>query len=172
MIDADGAARDFDAAFPFYAPTGLRVRPEVDADENFLRELFVVNWPLRDTLPELLRSQQIDLHLAAFRRGLRDDVMRRIVVGPAGEPIGRLIIDWRHEAGSYCDDIAVLPDRARRGIGTALLRAWIEVAAAHGLRCALTVAWDNPARALYAQLGLVERPEEFPSAFVVMTRAP
>jgi len=169
MIDADNAAGDFDAAFLVHAPRGLRVRPEDDADEAFLRELFVASWPLRDMLPEPLRSQQIDLHVAAFRRGLRGDVMRRIVVDPAGAPVGRLIIDWRHEAGSYCDDIAVLPEHGGRGIGTALLKAWIEVAAAHGLGCALTVAPDNPARALYARMGFAEQRDALVAAAVEMT---
>jgi ribosomal protein S18 acetylase RimI-like enzyme len=172
MFDASKAASDFDAAFRAGATAGLRVRAEDGADEAFLRELFVASWPLRDMLPEPLRSQQIDLHLAAFRRGLPDDVMRRIVVDPTGTPIGRLIIDWRHAAGSYCADIAVLPQHGGRGVGTALLRAWIATAAAHGLDCALTVAPDNPARALYARLGFQEQPQDFVSAGVEMRLAP
>jgi GNAT superfamily N-acetyltransferase len=172
MIDADRAARDFDTAFVACAPAGLALRPEADADEAFLRELFLASWPLSDLLPEPLRGQQIDLHLAAFRRGLPDDVMRRIVIGPAAAPIGRLIIDWRHAAGSYCADIAVHPDHGGRGIATALLKAWIDVAAANGLACALTVQPENPARRLYARLGFVEAPDDFVSPGVAMTLCP
>lgn len=172
MIDVERAARDFDAAFQMRAPSGLSVRAEESADEDFLRGLFVASWPLRDVLPEPLRTQQIDLHLAAFRRGLPDDVLRRIVVDAAGTPIGRLIIDWGHEAGSNCSDIAVLPEHGGRGVGTALLTAWIQVAAAHGLACALSVAPDNPARTLYARLGFQEKPQAFVSAEIEMRLAP
>ena len=171
MFDAAEAARDFDAAFQSRAPAGLRIRAEEGADEGFLRELFIAGWPLRDALPEPLRTHQIDLHLAAFGRSLADDVMRRIVVDAAATPVGRLIIDWRNAAGSYCADIAVLPQQGGRGIGTALLSAWIDVAAAHGLACALTVTPDNPARALYARLGFLEQPDDLVSASIEMKLA-
>jgi ribosomal protein S18 acetylase RimI-like enzyme len=85
--------------------------------------------------------------------------MRRVVVGLDG-PIGRIIVDWRHPAGPYCADIAVTPADGGRGVGTALLRAWIEVAEAHGLACSLTVMADSPARRLYARLGFQETPGE------------
>jgi ribosomal protein S18 acetylase RimI-like enzyme len=172
MIDTAKAARDFDAAFRARAPDGLQVRAESDADAPFLRALFVAGWLLRDVLPEPLRSQQIDVRFAAFSRGLPADVMRRIVVGPGASPIGRLIVDWRHARGSYLSDIAVHPDHGGRGIGTALLAAWIETAAAHRLACALTVASDNPARRLYARMGFVEQPAAFVTADVEMSLGP
>lgn len=154
MIDAAEASRAFDVAFAANAPPGLAVRPETDADVGFLRELFLASYPLRDLLPEPLLGQQVQLRLDTFRRGF-PGAMRRIVVGPDG-PVGRLVIEWDHAAGPYCADIAVAPAEGRRGVGTALLKAWIEVAEAHRLACTLTVAADNPARALYARLGFVE----------------
>jgi ribosomal protein S18 acetylase RimI-like enzyme len=154
MIDPAEASRAFDAAFAAHAPAGLAVRPETDADAAFLRELFLASYPLRDLLPEPLLGQQVQLRLDTFRRGF-PGAMRRIVVGPH-RAVGRFIVEWDHAAGPYCADIAVAPANGRRGIGTALLKAWIEVAEAHGLACALTVAADNPARALYARLGFLE----------------
>jgi ribosomal protein S18 acetylase RimI-like enzyme len=173
MIDPAEASRAFDTAFAAHAPAGLGVRAEPDADAAFLRELFLASYPLRDILPPPVLAQQIALRLATFRRGF-PDAMRRIVVGPSG-PLGRIIVDWRHPAGPHCADIAVMPADGRRGAGTAMLRAWIDVAEAHGLACTLTVAPDNPARALYARLGFEETPDEqgLPGEVgVAMTRRP
>ncbi len=158
MIDPVEAALQFDAAFVAHAPEGLRLRPEQDEDAVFLRELFLASFPLRHVLAGPVLTQQIELRLATFRDGFAG-AMRRIVVGPDG-PIGRIIVDWRHSAGPLCVDIAVRPADGGRGVGTALLRAWIDVAESHGLACALTVATDNPARALYARLGFRETPSE------------
>lgn len=156
MIDPSEASAAFDAAFAARAPAGLGVRPESDADAAFLRELFLASYPLRDLLPEPVLTQQIELRLATFRQGF-PEAMRRIVVGPDG-PIGRIIVDWRHPAGPHCADIAVSPAGGGRGVGTALLRAWIDVAEAHGLTCTLEVATDNRARRLYERLGFQETP--------------
>jgi ribosomal protein S18 acetylase RimI-like enzyme len=172
MIDPAQAALRFDAAFAAHAPAGLRLRlrPEQDEDAAFLQALFLASFPLRDVLAEPVLTQQIELRLAAFRDGFAA-AMRRIVIGPDG-PIGRIIVDWRHSAGPLCVDIAVRPTDGGRGVGTALLRAWIDVAESHGLACALTVAPDNLARALYARLGFQESPSELGDFGVAMTRPP
>ncbi|HEX3918876.1 MAG TPA: GNAT family N-acetyltransferase [Caulobacteraceae bacterium] len=170
MIDPADAARAFDAAFAGRAPGGLRVRPETGDDETFLRELFLATYALRDVLPEPLLTQQADFQLAAFRHGSAD-AMRRIVVGP-GAPVGRIIIDWNHPGGTHCIDIAIRPSEGGRGVGTALLRSWMDVAAGHGLACSLAVAPDNPARALYARLGFRETTDNSGSASLTMLRPP
>lgn len=170
MIDPAELAQAFDAAFGGGAPIGLRLRPEADDDAAFLRALFLATYPLRDVLPSPLLAQQADFKLAAFRRGF-PGAMRRIVVSQ-GAPVGRIIIDWDHPAGSQCADIAVLPSEGRRGLGTALLRAWIEVAAQHGLGCALTVEPGNPARRLYVRLGFQETPGSVGAPGIAMSRPP
>lgn len=158
MIDPAEASALFDAAFAAVAPAGLGMRPETDEDAGFLRELFLASYPLRDVLPEPVLGQQVALRLDTFRRGF-PGAMRRIAVGPDG-PVGRIIVDWRYAAGPHCVDIAVMPAHGRRGLATAMLQAWIEVAEAQRLTCTLTVATDNPARALYARLGFVETADE------------
>ncbi len=158
MIDPAEASAQFDAAFAARAPAGLAVRPETDDDAAFLRELFLASYPLRDVLPEPVLGQQVALRLDTFRRGF-PGAMRRIAVGPDG-PVGRIIVDWGHAAGPHCVDIAVMPAHGRRGVATAMLQAWIDVAEAHARPCTLTVATDNPARALYARLGFEETPDE------------
>jgi len=173
MIDPAEAARAFDVAFATHAPAGLRVRPETDADAAFLRELFLASYPLRDVLPEPVLTHQIALRLATFRDGF-PGAMRRIVDGEGG-PIGRMIVDWADPAGPHCADIAVRPAQGRRGVATALLKAWIEVAEAHGARCTLEVATDNPARALYARLGFEATASDtglLGAVSIAMTRRP
>ena len=158
MIDPAEASAQFDAAFAARAPAGLAMRPETDGDAAFLRELFLASYPLRDVLPEPVLGHQVALRLDTFRRGF-PDAMRRIALGSDG-PVGRIIVDWRHAAGPHCVDIAVMPTHGRRGVATAMLQAWIDVAEAHAQPCTLTVAADNPARALYARLGFLETAAE------------
>ena len=167
MIDPAEAGRAFDAAFLQRAPASLRVRPEADADAAFLRELFLATYPLRDVLPAPMLAQQVDFQFAAFRNNYPGAV-RRIVSGADG-PIGRIILDFSGET-SHCVDIAVHPAHGGRGLGTALLQAWIDAATQHGLACTLTVAPENPARALYARLGFRESPSEVPSGGIDMAR--
>jgi ribosomal protein S18 acetylase RimI-like enzyme len=169
MIDPTQAAAAFDAAFQSRGPAGLTVRAESDGDAAFLRALFLANVPMRDLLPAPLLAQQADLQVAAFRHGV-PQAMRRIVLDEA-VPVGRIIIDWRRSPEvSHCVDIAMRPTHGGRGVGTALLQAWIEVANGLGLACTLEVAPDNPARALYARLGFEEVPEVFASASIAMIR--
>lgn len=171
MIDPVEAGRDFDLAFGARAPAGCSVRPERESDQDFLRTLFMATYVLRDVLPGPLVAQQADLHLAAFS-GNYPDAMRRILTGAAG-PIGRIIVDWTGEAGaSHCVDVAVHPAHGGRGLGTALLQSWIEVASRRGLACTLNVAPENPARALYARLGFREETGELDAAGVAMRRPP
>ena len=158
MIDPALASAQFDAAFAARAPADLSVRPETDADAAFLRELFLASYPLRDVLPEPVLTHQVALRLDTFRRGF-PRAMRRIALGPDG-PVGRIIVDWGHASGPYCADVAVMPAHGRRGVATAMLRAWIEVAEAQELTCTLSVAADNPARVLYARLGFMETADE------------
>lgn len=169
VIDPADMAAAFDAAFGTGAPAGLRVRPEEDGDAAFLRRLFLANSPLRDVLPEPLLAQQADFQLAAFRNSYPNAV-RRIALDAAA-PIGRIVIDCSGET-SHCADVAVHPAHAGRGVGTALLQAWIDAAAGRGLACSLNVAPDNPARALYARLGFLEEPADAASADIVMIFRP
>ena len=72
---------------------------------------------------------------------------------PAGFALSRA-------GGGECELVAlgVLPARRRRGVGAALVDAWLAWARAEGVqRCFLEVAEDNAgARALYARWGFVE----------------
>ena len=95
--------------------------------------------------------------------------MRRIFEA-GSTPIGRVIIDWSAPEGSLCVDLAVAPAHRRRGVAGAALEAWKAAADARGLRCALTVLADLPARALYARHGFVEAPGQEGEVGVRMIR--
>ena len=168
MTDPADLERAYDAAFAAAAPAGLQARPEIAQDEGFLRALWLETFPLRDVLPAPLLAQQADLRIAAFRSNY-PGAMRRIAVRAEGA-VGRIIIDWRAAGASHCVDVAVRAADGRRGVGTALLRAWIEVADRRGIACSLNVAPDNPARALYARLGFRETADDPAAASIGMSR--
>ncbi|OBS52140.1 MULTISPECIES: GNAT family N-acetyltransferase [Methylosinus] len=168
LLDPAAAAAAFDGFVATRAPW-LTVRPEAPEDAPFLRALFLADHPLAALLPPVMLEQQADIRMAAFRDG-HPGAMRRIFESGAA-PIGRVIIDWSAPDGSLCVDLAVAPAHRRRGVAGAALEAWKAAADARGLRCALTVLADNPARALYARHGFVEAPGQEGEAGVRMIRA-
>jgi ribosomal protein S18 acetylase RimI-like enzyme len=168
MTEPAELGRVYDAAFAARAPAGLRVRPETGDDEAFLRALWLETFPLRDVLPAPLLAQQVELRIGAFRNNYLE-LMRRIAVGP-DRPVGRIIIDWSQPAASHCVDVAVRAADGRRGVASALLGAWIEVAEGRGIACTLNVAPDNPARALYARLGFRATADDPAAVSIAMVR--
>ena len=145
-------AADFDLALARHAP-GLPCRPRTPEDADFLIACTIACSPMAGMLPDAMVAQQ-----AAFQRAAHDaahpDATHRIVVRD-GAPVGHILIAW-NPAGTHLVDIALLPAHQRSGAGECLLRAWIEVADAHGLAATLEVRADNPARQLYARLGFVD----------------
>ncbi len=153
MIYADAASTAFDAKLASRAPW-MTVRPEEVSDDSFLHTLFLAGNPLAGVLPPALIEQQAEIRLASFRDSYPPAMRRIFEFG--GAPIGRIMIDSTPPDASFVIDIGVLPEYRRRGVATAALKAWTDVADALGLDCGLTVLPNNPARALYARLGFVE----------------
>ena len=133
------------------------LRPARAADAGFLFELFVhahgstfahldADAPTRDALLRMQFRAQ-DLGYRTRFPGARFDVIES-----GGAPIGRLVVD-RCQREIRVVDLALLPARRNRGIGTALLRALLAEANANGQAVTLHVARDNPARSLYQRLG-------------------
>ena len=140
----------FDAAIAARCPQ-LSFRKEGPEDAEFLRALFVACSPLAEHLPAAMLTQQADLQDRGFRTA-RPLAMRRIAVR-AGEPVGRIMIDW-DGAGSYHGvDIAVLPGARASGLALAMLRAWLAAADQLGRVCTLEVLATNPAQVIYRRLG-------------------
>ena len=76
-----------------------------------------------------------------------------------GTPAGRLYVN-RGEAEYRVLDIALLPERRGRGLGTQLLQAVLAEAGATGLPVRLSVYRENPALRLYQRLGFLPLAEE------------
>lgn len=74
------------------------------------------------------------------------------IVLEAGEPVGYIAV--LHEPDHvFLDELVIVPEAQRRGIGTALVRDVLADAAARGLPVRLSVLANNPARRLYERLG-------------------
>ena len=158
----------FDAAFAAY--TGdLECRPRTPDDADFLIGCAIACSPMAGLMPDAMLVQQAALQRAAHD-GAHPDAMHRIAMR-AGEPIGHILVAW-HDGGTHLVDIALLPAHRGIGAGGQLLRAWLDVADAHGLTATLEVMADNPARSLYARLGFVETDPDPYAAFVDMQRLP
>ena len=124
----------------------------------------------RDFLVALYGSTRADLALVPLDADQRDALVRMQfhaqdmhyrqtnpdasyeVVEVEGRPIGRLYVDRRADDIRIID-ISLLPQLRNAGIGSALVRAVQDEAAATGRTVSLHVAMGNPAARLYERLG-------------------
>jgi GNAT superfamily N-acetyltransferase len=141
------------------------LRPVQASDRDFLLQLYLgcrADEGRRAGLPEalwqgLLRQQfaiREQQYGAAYPRA--DD---RLVLGDAGQAIGRFYVDRSAGALLQLIDIALLPAHQGQGLGRALLLGLQREAAAGEQTIELHVASDNPAARLYESLGFVDMAE-------------
>jgi len=103
-----------------------------------------------------------------FARGFRPEETR--IVQLDGQPVGALRV--RESDGRvFLADVAVTPERQRRGLGRAIIRGVLDQAAAGGRAVRLQVLKVNPAHELYARLGFATI-EETATHFVMEHPAP
>ena len=138
----------------------ITLRPETDADDAFVRRLFIANrrdefapLGMAEAQLEAFLNTQFDLQRRHFR-GVFLDADWSIVMRKR-EPVGRLYVARGMDARVLVD-IAVLPECAGQGIGGALLDHLLREAKAAGRAVTLHVRPHNPARQLYARKGFVE----------------
>lgn len=139
---------------------GVKLRPETDADEPFVRRLFIANrreefasLGMTEAALEALLNTQFDLQRRHFRAAYRDADWS--IVERKGEPIGRLYVA-RGMQGRELFDIALLPEWCGQGIGGKLIDHVLAEARAACRAVSLHVRPDNPARLLYARKGFAE----------------
>jgi ribosomal protein S18 acetylase RimI-like enzyme len=133
------------------------LRPVADGDRPFLvglygsvREPELAHVPWDDTAKRAFVEQQFTAQDAHYRSNYPGATLD--VVEVDGEPAGRLYVH-RGPSDIRIMDIALAPAFRGRGIGTTLLHALVEEAAASGRKLSIHVEMNNPARRLYERLG-------------------
>jgi RimJ/RimL family protein N-acetyltransferase len=109
------------------ADSPIVLRPERQHDAAFLADLFRATagrdlglMPIDEAMKEALLRMQFTSQTTTYRSqfpGARFDIIEQ-----GGEPIGRIVIDPGTKAGRIVD-IALVPQRRARGLGTAILAA-------------------------------------------------
>jgi ribosomal protein S18 acetylase RimI-like enzyme len=138
---------------------GLELRPVGRGDDELLLRIYastrsheLAALPWDDAAKEAFLRAQLAAQAASYERypGRSHQV---VLLG--GEPVGRLYLA-RTEQELLILDVSLLPEHRGRGIGTALLRAVLDEAAAAGKRVRLHVERSNRALRLYRRLGFRE----------------
>lgn len=141
---------------PGTVASAVVLRPATADDQEFLVALYgstrndLALLPLdteqRDALVRMQFHAQ-DMHYRQTNPEAGFDVVEH-----EGQPIGRLYVDRRADDIRIID-ISLLPDHRNAGIGSALVRAVQDEAAASGRTVSLHVAIGSPAAGLYDRLG-------------------
>jgi RimJ/RimL family protein N-acetyltransferase len=141
-----------------HSPVGmLTLRPERDDDREFLYQLFCDSRQpefalvLPPPVFQQVMAHQFHAQTVSYRSQFPQ--ARFDIIELEGRPIGRIVID-RPDTMLHIVDQAIVPALRRRGIGTAIMRALMDEAAAAELPVRLEVASDNdPSYRLYQRLG-------------------
>lgn len=137
----------------------LHYRPQTPADVPFLRELYIstridevspLPWP--EEQKRLFLASQFDAQKLHYDEYYIDAEF--LIVELDGTAIGRVYVD-RAANNWLLIDIAFMPEWRNQGIGTVLVREFMDEAAAAGKPVTLYVENFNPARHLYDRLGFV-----------------
>lgn len=156
--------------------TDFTLRPARPEDEDFLFSLFVTSrerelaaLPLPPEQAEPFARMQYRSQLAGFHHVHPDAVV--LVVETGEGPVGRLVLEDR-PGELWVVDLALMPGHRNAGLGAALLRRCMKRAVAERLVMRGSVTPYNPARRLYARLGIVELPAEGGATIPLEWRAP
>jgi ribosomal protein S18 acetylase RimI-like enzyme len=136
----------------------LELKDAGPADEATLFQLFAAvrsEELMMGGWDPVLRNQILRFQFEARRRGYHDQFPAadaRLILRD-GSPVGWVVVD-RSGTMLHCVDIAILSEARNTGLGTRVLRALQEEAAAAGRPVALAVLRSNVrARGLYVRLG-------------------
>ncbi len=166
-----GAAAPLDIA----SPAGVvSLRPERDDDRDFRYRLFCDSRQPEFALllpPDVFRqvmAHQFQAQTVSYQAQFPQ--ARFDIIELAGRPIGRIIVDRRGDRLHIVDQ-AIIPELRGRGIGSAIMRALMDEAAARRVPVTLQVASSNdPSMRLYVRLGFV--PTETASLYIELAWTP
>jgi hypothetical protein len=142
---------------------GLTLRPERPEDEALIFRIFVASkqldfadMPLPQHQKDFLLRQQHVSQLYNWRHLYPS--LEQWIIESGGEPVGRLIFSNLPDQ-ILLHDLAMLPGRVGVGGGRIVIK---DVIFAEAIRCGkiarASVTPHNPARKLYARLGVTELP--------------
>lgn len=141
------------------AVPGVTLRPSTEADRAFVTVLFSsareverANFHGDEAQWLMLMEQQARLqehHYRTHYNGASLDIIER-----GGDPIGRLCL-CEFDDEIRLMDIALLPEVRNVGLGSRMIRAVMDTAAARGKAVRIHVEQFNPAWRLYKRLGFV-----------------
>ena len=142
------------------SPAGVvSLRPEHEGDRDFRYQLFCDSRQPEFALllpPDVFRqvmAHQFQAQTVGYQGQFPQ--ARFDIIELAGNPIGRIVVD-RPGDRLHIVDHAIIPELRGRGIGTAIMRALMDEAAAQRVRVTLEVASSNdPSMRLYVRLGFV-----------------
>ena len=148
---------------------GLTLRPERPDDEALIFRIFVASkalefdgMPLPQFQKDFLLKQQHVSQLYNWRHLYPS--LEQWIIESDGEPVGRLIFSNLPDQ-IILHDLAMLPGRLAVGGGKTVIK---DVIFAEAIRCGkiarASVAAYNPARRLYARLGVTELPPHPPGS--------
>jgi ribosomal protein S18 acetylase RimI-like enzyme len=137
----------------------LHLRPEREEDRDFRYRLFCDSRQaefaqlLAPAAFQQIMTHQFHAQTVSYRTQFPQ--ARFDIIELSGEPIGRIVVD-RPGTMLHIVDQAIIPELRNRGIGTAVMRAFMDEASAAGLPVRLAVASENdPSLRLYRRLGFV-----------------
>jgi ribosomal protein S18 acetylase RimI-like enzyme len=142
----------------------ITLRPEGRVDEAFLLELYAgtredervaMGWP--DGTWKAFVGMQFNAQQKGYRAVFPNAEFSIILTGD--QTIGRMIVN-RAEDEIRLVDLAVLPGRRGRGIGTALIQNLLREAAASGKPARLSAIKGQRALQLYQRLGFRKTGED------------
>lgn len=130
------------------------LRAATPDDRAFLLALFATTRPDLALLPAEHRDALVEMQFRAQDQQYRQANPQATfdLVEVDGAPVGRWYVDRRPD-DLHLIDISLLPEHRGAGIGTALVGALQDEAAASGRGVTLHVALGNRAEALYERLG-------------------
>jgi ribosomal protein S18 acetylase RimI-like enzyme len=150
-----------DDAISIPSPLGLlTLRSEREDDQAFRYDLFCVSrppeWDMVQIDPHL--REQLNRHQFAAQTGSYRTQFARArfdIIELGAERIGRIVVD-RPGDELHIVDQAIAPHMRNKGLGTTIMRALMDEAAAARVPVRLTVGSSNdPSLRLYLRLGFV-----------------
>jgi ribosomal protein S18 acetylase RimI-like enzyme len=157
------------------SPAGVvRLRPECEEDRDFRYQLFCDSRQPEFALvlpPDVfqqLMAHQFQAQTVSYRAQFPQ--ARFDIIELDGRPIGRIVVD-RPGDRLHLIDQAIVPEMRGRGIGTAIMRALMDEAAARRVPVTLEAASSNdPSMRLYLRLGFV--PTETAQPYIELAWTP